>query len=91
MKLHICFCCHIVRNCKGCCHSCKSECGMRHFCEIHDRHMTETQGWEWYYNVTLAISPELARKAIPDWLWQKMRKIREEPVQLKIDFKRYEQ
>ena len=30
----ICFCCHTVRGCKGCCNKCEHECSNKHDCEL---------------------------------------------------------
>lgn len=83
---HICYSCHLVRCCGGCCHTCKHPCGMMHDCAIHDNGMSELEGWEWFDNVTRVISAEkvleLDKTAIPLRLqrWAKQLK----NVQLKL-------
>lgn len=87
---HICYACHLVRFCGGCCHTCKTKCNAIHDCEIHDRHMSPARGWEWFYNVTRAIDASIVRELKPDIIPKgielQVRKMTNKPLQLKLDF-----
>ena len=84
---HICYTCHAVRNCKECCARCKSPCNAKHFCAIKDNHMTETEGWEWYFSVMSVFDKEYITPFIPDNIIEKVRKLTAKPVQLKLDLR----
>ena len=58
MKAQICYACHMVRGCKGCCNTCENGCNAKHDCSR--QWMTETEGWQWYDAVVNVLSePEM--------------------------------
>lgn len=88
MTAHICYTCHLLRHCKGCCHTCKDECNMWHYCELHHNGMTETEGWQWWYNVTSVIDAEkiisLYPEIIPKGIAKQMERMKGKTIQLKL-------
>ena len=85
MKAQICYACHMVRGCKGCCNTCEKECNAKHDCSR--QWMTETEGWQWYDAVTSVLSKPEMFDYVPEEIRRKVENERRKPIQLNLDFR----
>ena len=86
MTAHICYCCHVVRGCEGCCAKCKHECSLKHDCELRDCRMTENEGWEWFRSVTMVFSHDYVKRFVPKGILRKIEPYLGKSIELKFDF-----
>ena len=56
-----CACCHLVRGCKGCCRTCKTECNQAHDCELEIARETRDDSVDWWVSCTQVFA---------DWCWE---------------------
>ena len=64
----VCICCHAVRNCKGCCNTCKNECNTKSDCQLN----LENYDCSWWnavstvfdYDAVMAKQPEKLKEYI---------------------------